>query len=66
MKYFLARLAGARADILQQLPGALAKQSAMGAVLLTTAGFAAVSAAYALNITGVGTVLSEPARIELT
>lgn len=53
MKYFLARLAGARADVLQKLPGAVAKQSAMGAVLLTTAGFATISAAYALNITGV-------------
>lgn len=50
---FLARLAGARIDVLRQLPGQVPKQVAMGAVLLTTALFAAISAAYALNITGV-------------
>lgn len=50
---FLARLTGAREDVLQQLPAAVTKQAAMGAVLLTTAGFASVSAAYALYITGV-------------
>ena len=50
---FLAGLAGARKDVLQLLPAAVTKQAAMGAVLLTTAGFAAVSAAYALNITRV-------------
>lgn len=50
---FLARLAGARIDVLRQLPGQIPKQVAMGAVLLTTALFAAISAAYALNITGV-------------
>ncbi|NIL74890.1 DUF4407 domain-containing protein [Rhodococcus sp. B10] len=53
LKYFLARLAGARIDVLEKLPGALPKQSAMGAVLLTTAGFAAISAGYALSITGI-------------
>lgn len=50
---FLARLAGARIDVLRQLPGQIPKQAAMGAVLLTTAFFAAISAAYALYITGV-------------
>lgn len=53
MKYFLPRLAGARVDVLEELPGAVPKQFAMGAVLLTTAGFAAASAAYALSLTGV-------------
>lgn len=54
-KYLLARLAGSRVDVLEQLPGAVPKQSAMGAVLLTTAGFAAVSAGFALSITGIAT-----------
>lgn len=54
-KYYLARLAGSRVDVLEKLPGAVAKQTAMGSVLLTTAGFASVSAAYALSITGIAT-----------
>ena len=54
-KYFLARLAGSRVDVLEKLPGSVAKQTAMGAVLLTTAGFATISAAYALSITGIAT-----------
>lgn len=53
--YFLARLAGARVDVLTQLPGAVPKQAAMGAVLLTTAAFAAISAGYAMAITGIAT-----------
>ncbi|WP_161987368.1 DUF4407 domain-containing protein [Prescottella subtropica] len=53
MNYLLARIAGARVDVLKHVPGSVAKQTAMGAVLLTTAGFAAMSAAYALSITGV-------------
>lgn len=53
--YFLARLAGARVDVLAQLPGAVSKQAAMGAVLLTTAAFAAISAGYAMAITGIAT-----------
>lgn len=54
-KYYLARLAGSRVDVLAKLPGSVAKQTAMGSVLLTTAGFAAISAAYALSITGIAT-----------
>lgn len=54
-KFLLARLAGARVDVLEQLPGAVPKQTAMGAVLLTTAGFAAISAGYAMAITGIAT-----------
>lgn len=54
-KYYLARLAGSRVDVLEKLPGSVAKQTAMGSVLLTTAGFASVSAAYALSITGIAT-----------
>lgn len=53
--YFLARVAGARVDVLTQLPGAVPKQAAMGAVLLTTAAFAAISAGYAMAITGIAT-----------
>lgn len=56
-KYFLARLAGSRVDVLERLPGSVAKQTAMGSVLLTTAGFATISAAYALSITGIATGL---------
>nr|WP_296777368.1 DUF4407 domain-containing protein [Rhodococcus sp. (in: high G+C Gram-positive bacteria)] len=52
-KYVLARIAGSRVDVLDELPGSVPKQSAMGAVLLTTAGFAAISAGYALSITGI-------------
>lgn len=54
-KYYLARLAGSRVDVLEKLPGSVAKQTAMGSVLLTTAGFASISAAYALSITGIAT-----------
>ena len=54
-KYYLARLAGSRVDVLERLPGSVAKQTAMGSVLLTTAGFATISAAYALSITGIAT-----------
>jgi len=50
---FLARLAGARIDVLRQLPSQTSKQAAMGAVMLTTSLFAALSAGYALHITGV-------------
>jgi hypothetical protein len=45
----LARLAGARTDLLKQAPGDLAKQSAVGGVLLSTAGVAAVSAFFAMS-----------------
>ncbi|CAM3783207.1 DUF4407 domain-containing protein [Smaragdicoccus niigatensis] len=48
--YFLARVGGARIDILRKLPGSVAQQAAMGAVILTTAVFAAASAAYALSV----------------
>lgn len=50
---FLARLTGARLDVLEKLPGQVPRQAAMGAVLLTTAAFAAISAGYALHVTGV-------------
>lgn len=49
----LAQLAGGRPDILRHLPGQLPRHVAMGAVLLTTAGFATISAAYALKMTNV-------------
>jgi hypothetical protein len=54
--YFLARVGGARIDVLRKLPGSVAQQAAMGAVILTTAGFAAVSAAYALNVVNFASV----------
>jgi hypothetical protein len=47
----LARLAGARTDLLKQAPGDLTKQSAMGGVLLSTAGVATVSAYFGMNST---------------
>ena len=50
---FLARLTGARLDVLEKLPGQVPRQAAMGAVLLTTAAFAAISAGYALHVTGI-------------
>lgn len=50
ISYFLARIGGARIDVLRKLPGSVAQQAAMGAVILTTAVFAAVSAAYALSV----------------
>ncbi len=45
----LARLAGARDDILQKAPGATARYSAMGGVLISTALVAGVSAFFALH-----------------
>ncbi|HEX3787543.1 MAG TPA: DUF4407 domain-containing protein [Pseudonocardiaceae bacterium] len=45
----LARLAGARTNLLRKSPGDLNKQSAMGGVLLTTAGVATISAFFAVR-----------------
>jgi hypothetical protein len=45
----LARLAGARPSLLRKTPGDLTKQAAMGGVLLTTAGVAAISAFFAMS-----------------
>jgi Domain of unknown function (DUF4407) len=47
--YRLARLAGANGDVLARARTDRAKYSAMGGVLLTTAGMAGVSAAFALH-----------------
>ena len=49
----LARLAGAQPDVLRSARTDRVKYTAMGGVLLTTAGVAGVSAAFALN-TAVG------------
>jgi hypothetical protein len=46
---WLARLAGARAEILSKAPGDVNKHAALGGVLLTTSGVAAVSAFFALH-----------------
>ncbi|WP_051765332.1 DUF4407 domain-containing protein [Saccharothrix syringae] len=46
---WLARLSGARTSILQKAPGDVNKHAAMGGVLLSTAGVAAVSAFFALH-----------------
>lgn len=46
----LAVLAGARPDVLEAAPGARAKFVALGGVLLSTGGLAAVSAAFAVHI----------------
>jgi hypothetical protein len=45
----LAQLAGAQRDVLRKAPTETVKHAAMGGVLLTTAGAAGVSAAFALN-----------------
>jgi hypothetical protein len=47
--FVLARLAGAQPDLLEQAPGEQVRAAAMGGVLLTTAGVAGISAAFALN-----------------
>src|SRR6476661_1901369 len=46
----MAVLAGARPDVLASAPGARAKFVALGGVLLSTGGLAAVSAAFAVHI----------------
>jgi hypothetical protein len=46
----LAVLAGARADVLASAPGARARFVALGGVLLSTGGLAAVSAAFAVHM----------------
>lgn len=46
---WLARLAGARPEILAKAPGDVNKHAALGGVLLTTSGVAAVSAFFALH-----------------
>jgi len=46
----MAVLAGARADVLASAPGARAKFVALGGVLLSTGGLAAVSAAFAVHM----------------
>ena len=46
----LAVLAGARLDVLSVAPGARARQVALGGVLLSTAGLAALSAAFAVHM----------------
>src|SRR4051794_19039005 len=46
----LAALAGARLDVLQVAPGSRAKYVALGGVLLSTGGLAAVSAAFAVHM----------------
>src|SRR5688572_24110893 len=46
----LAVLAGARPDVLTAAPGARAKFVALGGVLLSTGGLAAVSAAFAVHM----------------
>ena len=46
----LAVLSGARPDVLEAAPGARAKFVALGGVLLSTGGLAAVSAAFAVHI----------------
>jgi len=46
----LALLAGARADILEAAPGARARFVALGGVLLSTGGLAALSAAFAVHM----------------
>src|SRR3954466_4676348 len=46
----LAALAGARLDVLQVAPGARAKYVALGGVLLSTGGLAAISAAFAVHM----------------
>jgi hypothetical protein len=48
LRYPLARLAGAQPDVLEKAKTDRIKYSAMGGVLLTTAGVAGVSAAFAL------------------
>ncbi|ATE52674.1 DUF4407 domain-containing protein [Actinosynnema pretiosum] len=47
----LARIAGARVDVLQKAPGDVAKHAAMGGVLISTSTIAAVSAFFALRST---------------
>src|SRR4051794_13369786 len=46
----MAVLAGARPDVLASAPGARAKFVALGGVLLSTGGLAAVSAAFAVHM----------------
>jgi hypothetical protein len=46
----LAVLAGARPDVLEAAPGARARFVALGGVLLSTGGLAAVSAAFAVHM----------------
>ncbi len=46
----LLTVAGANRDVLREAPKERGKQVAMGAVLLSTAGLAAVSAGYALHL----------------
>ncbi|PRY34262.1 DUF4407 domain-containing protein [Umezawaea tangerina] len=48
LSMWLARLSGARVSILQKAPGDVNKHAAMGGVLLSTAGVAAVSAFFAM------------------
>lgn len=49
LSLWLARLSGARAEILEKTPGDVNKHAAMGGVLLSTSGVAAVSAFFALH-----------------
>ncbi|UVS76925.1 DUF4407 domain-containing protein [Actinokineospora sp. UTMC 2448] len=64
MRQLLARLAGARPDVLARAPGDLGKQAAMGGVLLTTAGLAGVSAFFALHSAlGLGPVAAVAAAL---
>lgn len=49
LRMALARLAGARPDLLEKAPGDLARHATMGGVLLSTAAVAGVSAFFALS-----------------
>ncbi|WP_328645146.1 DUF4407 domain-containing protein [Amycolatopsis sp. NBC_00348] len=49
LRMWLARLAGARPDILAKTPGDLAKHATMGGVLISTSAVAGLSAFFALN-----------------
>jgi hypothetical protein len=51
VRMFLARLSGARPDILRRAPGDVTRHAAMGGVLLSTSMVAAVSAFFALTST---------------
>ena len=50
MSGFLARVAGASPEILARAPGETVKQQALGGVVLTTSGLAALSMAFALHL----------------
>jgi hypothetical protein len=49
VRLWLARLAGARLDVLDRAPGDVARYATMGGVLVSTAAVAGVSAFFALN-----------------